>query len=124
MSINYCQVVDKYTEAQCLPDRSEKRLLPEHFIFDEEQSVKWNKEQVQKHNQIKREEDRQLREVKVKAFEEAFQLAAEYLAHEYNISKEVGLRVFTFVRCETENIYQIDDILDYAEKLCELFKED
>lgn len=122
--IRYGEVVDKYLEAQCLPDKSEKRLLPEHFIFDEEQSVKWNKEQVEQHNKIKREEDRQLREAKVKIFEEAFQLAAEYLAQEYNISKAVGLKVFTFVRYEKEGMYQIDDILDYAEKLCELFKED
>lgn len=122
--IRYGEVVNNYLEAQCLPDRSEKRLLPEHFIFDEEQSVKWNKEQVEQHNKLKREENRQLREARVKAFEEAFQLAAECLAQEYNISKAVGLKVFTFVRYEKEDMYQIDDILDYAEKLCQLFKED
>lgn len=122
--IRYGEVVDKYIEAQCLPDRSERRLLPEHFVFDENQTIKWNKIQVEKNNTLKREEDRILREARVKAFEEAFQLAAEYLAQEYNISKTVGLKVFTFVRYEKESMYQIDDILDYAEKLCELFKED
>lgn len=122
--VNYSDVVDKYLEAQMMPARSERRLLPEHFVFDEDQAIKWNRRQVEKNNTLKREEDRILREARVKAFEEAFQLAAEYLAQECNISKEVGLKVFTFVRYEKESMYQIDEILDYAEKFCELFKED
>ena len=124
MLISYTEVIDTFIKARFLPNSAEARLLPEAYVFDENQSVKWNKEQVQQHNKQKREKDQELREAKVKAMQEAINLAGKYLAQEYNISEKVGVKVFNFARTAREGYYNAEDILDYAEELCNLFKED
>lgn len=34
------------------PEGDSARLLPDNFIFDENQSVKWNRQKVQEHNEL------------------------------------------------------------------------
>lgn len=123
-TISYCDVIDKFMEAYELPSRSDKRHLSESFIFDEDKSVKWNKEQVKKHNQARADEDKKFREAYTEAIGVANGMAGEYLAQEYQISKNVGVKVFLFAKREKDDAYQIDDILDYAEEICRLFKEE
>lgn len=123
-TISYCNVIDKFMEAYELPSRSSKKYLSDSYIFDENKSVKWNKEQVEKHNQERKDEDTKLREAYTKAIGLANGLAGEYLAQEYGISKEVGVKVFLFAKREKDDAYQIDDILEYAEEICQLFKEE
>ena len=123
-TISYCDVIDKFMEAYELPSRSDKRLLSESYVFDEEKSVKWNKEQVKKHNQTRADEDLRFRKAYTEAVGVANGMAGEYLAQEYNISKNVGVKVFLFAKREKDDAYQIDDILDYAKEICRLFKEE
>ena len=123
-AISFMDVVNKFSSAYNIPSRSEKRKLPENYVFDEDKSVRWNKEQVFNHNLAKQEEDAKFRELHNKAIGEANGLAGEYLAQEYEISKDVGVKVFLFAKREIDSFSSINEILDYAEEICELFKED
>ena len=123
-TINFMDVVNKFALAYELPSRSEKRKLPENYVFDEDKSVRWNKEQVFNHNLAKQEEDAKFRELHNKAIGKANGLAGEYLAQEYGISKDVGVKVFLFAKQEKDSLASTAEILDYAVDICELFKED
>jgi hypothetical protein len=123
-AISFMDVVNKFSSAYSIPSRSEKRKLPENYVFDEDKSVRWNKEQVFNHNLAKHEEDTKFRELHTKAVGEANGFAGEYLAQEYGISKEVGVKVFLFAKQEKDSLSSIEAILDYAEDICELFKEE
>ena len=122
--ISFMDVVNKFSSAYNIPSRSEKRKLPENYVFDEDKSVRWNKEQVFNHNLAKQEEDAKFRELHNKAIGEANAFAGEYLAQKYGISKDVGVKVFLFAKQEKDSLASTAEILDYALDICELFKEE
>lgn len=124
MKVTYCGAIDKLVEARALPRSSCKVILPPGHVIDEDKSVKWNRAEVERLNAECREEDILLRKAKYDAEIEAINYAGRYLAQEYKLSEGVGIKVFKFALHEKDSVYTIGDILDYAEELCQLFKEE
>ena len=103
-----------------------KKAYPLNHIFDEEQSVKWNKEEVLRINDEIKEHNSKIREQRFKALAEAHNNIINYLQNEY----------FTLSRKKIENLYhhiyekifeddyRIQDVIDEVEEILDIFSED
>lgn len=91
---------------------------------DENQSVKWNKEECIRRNMEIKEENEAIRQIRFDAFVEAINYIGAYFAQQYNLSQVVGVKLFKLIKEKTESTYDIEDMLDYCEQICEVFKED
>ena len=70
MSDYYVERLNKVRNMSCKPVGMS--LVEEGYVFDEDKSVKWNREQVSKHNQKYQDEVKRLNQAKIKAREETY----------------------------------------------------
>lgn len=70
MSDYYVERLNKLRNMSCKPVGMS--LVEEGYVFDEDKSVKWNREQVSKNNQKYQEEVKRLNQDKMKAREETY----------------------------------------------------
>jgi hypothetical protein len=70
MSDYYVERLNKVRKMSCKPVGMS--LVEEGYVFDEDKSVKWNREQVSKNNQKYQDEVKRLNQAKMKAREETY----------------------------------------------------
>lgn len=70
MSDYYVERLNKVRNMSCKPVGMS--LVKEGYVFDEDKSVKWNREQVYKNNQKYQDEVKRLNQAKIKAREETY----------------------------------------------------
>lgn len=70
MSDYYVERLNKVRNMSCKPVGMS--LVEEGYVFDEDKSVKWNREQVSKNNQKYQDEVKRLNQAKMKAREETY----------------------------------------------------
>lgn len=98
-------------------------IKPEGYVFDEEQSVKWNKEKLIEHNTQMRKilEERRHKQNQIR---EAFEVAVyEFIGKELHTTPRVGKAVLQCVQHqydEWDDITRVlDTIIDVHNILCE-----
>ena len=103
-----------------------KKAYSLNHIFDEEKSVKWNREEVLRVNDEIKEHNIKIREQRFRALAEAHNNIINYLQNEY----------FTIPRKKIENLYhliyeeifeddyRIQDVIDEVEKVLDIFSEE
>ena len=98
-------------------------IKPEGYVFDEEQSVKWNKEKLIEHNTQMRKllEERRQKQNQIR---EAFEVAVyEFIGKELHTNPRVGKAVLQCVQHqydEWDDITRVlDTIIDVHNILCE-----
>lgn len=124
----YEEVINNYEKASDMPTRPKEKTYSANHIFDEEQSVKWNREEVIRRNEeIKKERDL-LQTTRFKAIMEAEDNIVEYLADNYpSISKEKVRKLFDKIH---SSFYrdrfncEIECVIDMCEEYLELFSEE
>lgn len=119
---SYEEVVKKYNEALALPDKRRVTQYSPSHIFDEEQSVRWNREQVQIRNaELMAEADR-ISEIKRNAIKEANQDVINYLHKETNTPVHILRKVFDYVRYDLLDDYNIQSHIEVTEEICSIFR--
>lgn len=104
------------------PDRETIRILPDDYVFDENQSVKWNKDKVKEHNETIRkvEEDYNYKLGKVN---ETFQhWVQQAIQNEIHVSEAVALIIFNRA-WEDGHANGYHEVVHYAEEYCEFIKK-
>ena len=93
----------------------------EGTIFDEEKSVRWNREEVDRRNNLHQEEVKRLNREKNQMYEKLVNLIYQYIIQETKVSKERAAKIYNYLYEEyhsyglTECINHLDDLLDLFE---------
>ena len=97
---------------------SNMKLYMNGYIFDEDRSVKWNKEQIKIKNAEYEAEQKRLEEKKAKAIQEICNdMAKDILDYYYEDNLELTLpeiQLATNHAVNTKGIWEIDDIFSYV----------
>ena len=119
-------VIEAFHTALNLPRRSNKKPYASNHIFDEDQSVKWNREEVERQNAAIEREDRELHDAYYDAVRNAETDIVRYLVKEYsNISEDKIKKIYQLAyRDVFDNNYRMDYTLDYCEEILEIFNSE
>lgn len=106
-------------EMSCVPQNLRK--VPQNFIFDEEQSVKWNKEQVVVNNESYQAEVARLNTLKNKRRDEIYEDIYYTIQCEvgHNLSREKATLLWNYA-WERGHAYGIREVCCYLEELIDL----
>lgn len=121
---SYEDVVEKYNKALALPNKIKAKKYDESHIFDEEQSVRWNREQVQIRNAELTAESERYSEIKRKFTQEATEDVINYLHQETNTPVHILRKLFDYVRYDLLDNYSIESHIEVIEEICDIFKEE
>lgn len=104
------------------PDRETIRILPDDYMFDENKSVKWNKDKVKEHNEtvrkVKEDYNYKLRKVN-----ETFQRwVQQAIQKEIHVSEAVALIIYNRA-WEDGHANGYHEVLYHAEEYCEFIKK-
>lgn len=124
----YSEVINNYEKATDMPTRTKERTYSADHIFDEEQSVKWNREEVIRRNeQIKNDRD-SLQRARYQAIMDAEEEIVDYLSESYpKISREKVRKLFDKIHSKFYRDYfncTIEYVIDMCEEYLDLFSEE
>ena len=126
--MNYDEVIEKYEKASNMPTRPTEKTYSENHIFDEDKSVKWNREEVARRNEEIKKERAVLQTNRYKALMEAEEAIVDYLHKNYSlISKSKIEKLFEsiyndFYRDHFD--YKIQGVIDMCEEYLDIFSEE
>lgn len=116
---------DRMQRMSCVPVDIKK--VPANYVFDEDQSVKWNKEQVKINNQKYKEEVARLNTLKNKArdsvHEDIYRNIQEEVGHD--LSRDKAKVIFAYAYKQgyaygiTEVKHYLDEIMEVVKKVLE-----
>ena len=112
------EVQEKYESYKRFSCKPLNKKIKVGSVIDEEKSVRWNREYIEKHNKKVEEEVKNLQRKKNHLREEVKADACTYIMQETKVSKEKALSIYTYVeeKWEDENFYgclsQLDDLLE------------
>lgn len=115
MNMNLYDKIKEYEEFSCKP---KSKKYKEGTIFDENKSVKWNREEVNRLNDIYNEEVKELNRKKNAMYNEVYNDIIEYIIKETNVKKNMAIKIYDYVYskyhafgiCNT--LIELDDLLD------------
>lgn len=113
---------DRMQRMSCVPVDIKK--VPENYVFDEDQSVKWNKEQVEINNRKYKEEVARLNTLKNKArdsvYEDIYRNIREEVGHD--LSRDKAKVIFAYAY-EQGHAYGITEVKHYLDEIMEVVKK-
>lgn len=110
---------EEMQKMSCIPQNIRK--VPQNFIFDEDQSVKWNKEQVIANNNAYSEEVARLNTLKNKRRDSIYEDIYFTIQCEvgHNLSREKAILIWNYA-WERGPAYGIREVCCYLEELIDL----
>lgn len=103
------------------PKDDSAKLLPNDFIFDENQSVKWNKQKVQQHNELAQQAKKIYRD-KINEIDRWFsQQVQEAIQNEIHVSEKVASIIFNQAY-EDGHANGYHEVVLYAQRYCEFIQ--
>lgn len=106
-----------YNKINAMPYKSPIKKLPEGHIFNEDMSVRWNRDKLAEHNKAVEIETRELREKRNKALEAIVDEAVGKIAYELSITYSRAELLWGYLRNITDSI---DVLFDKLEDLVNL----
>jgi hypothetical protein len=124
----YEEVINKYEKATDMPTRPKETTYSPNHIFDEEQSVKWNREEVIRRNEQIKNDRASLQTARFKAIRDAEDEIVNYLADSYPlISKNKVRKLFDNIHSKFYRDYfncTIEYVIDMCQEYLEIFAEE
>lgn len=124
----YSEVINNYEKATNMPTRTKERTYSADHIFDEEQSVKWNREEVIRRNEEINKERDALQRARYQAIMDAEEDIVNYLSKNYpKISKEKVRKLFDKIYSDYYRDRfncEIQRVIDMCEEYLDLFSEE
>lgn len=117
----YDKVINDWVDAHNMPTFTGERTVKPDHIFDENQSVKWNREMAAKYNADIEFRRKDAREQKYKAIKEATENAVKFIAEDNNVSYEQAEKVFKYVESNFNDDNRLQHIIDHCEDILALF---
>lgn len=112
---------DKYLEIRQL--RPIKKTLPEGYVVDENQSVKWNREYVEQHNKEAKQERYNLMAKANKAYKNYTDSILDLISSELNCDIDTSIKIYNYVYEQRDWDDQEEGKLDAIEEAVELIKD-
>lgn len=104
------------------PKGDSVKLLPKDFIFDENQSVKWNRQKVQEHNELAQQAKKIYRD-KMNEIDRWFSVQVqEAIQNEIHVSGKAASIIFNQAR-EDVHSNGYHEVVWYAQKYCEFVQQ-
>ena len=118
---NYDKVINDWVNAHNMTTFTGERTVEPDHVFDENQSVKWNREMAAKHNADVEFRRKDAKEQKYKAIKEATENAIKFIAEDNNVSYEQAEKVFKYVESNFNDCNRLQHIICHCEDILELF---
>lgn len=119
MTMTKNEIINLFATADALPYRSDMKKYKKGHIFDENKSVKWNAEEVDRRNEAYEEE------IRKEAFREAERKLRNFLYEEYSTSKLSPYqidKIYNYVY-EEYHSYGLSEVFIHMDDLVELINE-
>lgn len=115
-------IIKAYREADATPFRTSLTKYSEGHIFDEDQSVRWNKEEVARKNAEYEADDKRCKKLRNDAYNKATELAVQYVIQETGLTAEKASILFSFVwdncySCSCDLFNKLDELIELYNKL-------
>lgn len=113
---------DRMQRMSCIPVGIKK--VPDGYVFDEDQSVKWNKDQVAINNQKYKEEVARLNTLKNKARDSVHEDIYKNIQSEvgHDLSRDNAIAIFQYAY-EQGHAYGITEVKHYLDEIMEVVKK-
>lgn len=111
-------MANEYLSFSCKP-KSQKYKIG--YVFDEDKSVKWNREEVERLNKLHEEEVKRLNIQKDKMFLEWVDAVKLYIMEETKVEKNQANKIYNYLYIEYHS-YGLTEVIIHLDDLLELFK--
>lgn len=111
-----CDMVNEYINFSCQP---ENKKYQTGYVFDEDKSVRWNREEVERRNKLHDEEVKRLNIEKNRLFIKWIDAVYDYIIQETGVNKEKAKDIYNYLYEEYRN-YGL--VLGHLDNLLDLFK--
>lgn len=91
-------------------------------VIDEDKSVRWNREEVEKRNRLREEEVKRLNTEKNRLFIKWIDAVYIYIMQETKVKKEKAKDIYNYLYTEYHN-YGLVEVLNHLDDLLYLFKK-
>lgn len=111
-------MANEYNNFSCKP-KNKKYKIGE--IIDEDKSVRWNREEVDRRNKLREEEVKRLNTQKNKMLLEWIDAVKLYIIEETNVKKDKADKIYNYLY-ENYHSYGLSEVLANMDELLDLFK--
>lgn len=111
---------NNYSDFSCKPTYKKYK---EGTIFDEDKSVKWNREEVAKRNLLYDDEVKNLNRQKNQMYTELINLIKRYITQATKVSDKQATKIWNYVY-EEYHSYGLTECINHLDDLLELFIDD
>lgn len=110
-----CDITSAYYQIKYPSRNSFGETYHEGHIFDEDKSVKWNREEVQRRNESVQEQFRAARDKYDNQIKEFWSDVIKYIANEFNISLETAEELKDTIWHSDSVSYEIEEFQTFIE---------
>lgn len=110
-------MAEQYTNFSCKPKSNKYKV---GTVLDEDMSVKWNREEVERLNKIYDDEVKELSEQKNELYINLRRATNAYIIQEINVDKKKADKIFNYL-CNEYYSYSFKEVLNHLDDLLDLF---
>lgn len=112
-------MAEQYTKFSCKPKSNKYKI---GTVLDEDKSVKWNREEVERLNKIHDDEVKELNRHKNELYVGLVKAIKMYIIQETNVSEKQADKIYNYL-CNTYHSYGLRECLTQLDDLLDLFCE-
>ena len=110
-------MAEQYTKFSCKPKSNKYKI---GSVLDEDKSVKWNREEVERLNKIHDDEVKELNRHKNELYVGLVKAIKMYIIQETNVSEKQADKIYNYL-CNTYHSYGLRECLNQLDDLLDLF---
>lgn len=118
---DWSDILTSWDIMNSMPSRPSYPKLAEGTVIDEEKSVRWNREEVERRNALREQEIIDLRNARNSVQANLEEEIVHKFAKEYDVPFESVKKIYDYAFLQ-DHAYGIRDVINTAENLIELFK--